>query len=241
MRRRSRTGFRAPTRRTGVASRRSPSPRGGPRARGSLPAGGRTTPRRRTPRMAGAGCRPPARTSGSPGSRAGTADTNASAVRGPARRSNGGSCARRCWPSRRRPRGRAGKRAPGRAWPRVYLIRGARRSGPVRGLGSCAPGVTLPLAGPLPALLRCQAATPRVPRGFELCLRAPAGGGVRGWGCDGLGTGARGRGARARRALMSTARWTVPWSSDEAPESGKPRPACVRAWATRAAAALGIV
>jgi hypothetical protein len=32
---------------------------------------------------------------------------------------------RRCWPSRRQPRGRAGKRAPGRAWPRVYLIRSA--------------------------------------------------------------------------------------------------------------------
>ena len=161
MRRRSRTGFRAPTRGTGVASRRSPSPRGGPRARGSLPAGGRTTPRRRTPRMAGARCRPPARSSGSPGSRAGTADTNTSAVRGPARRSRG--LRRRCWPSRRRPRGRGGKRAPGRAWPRVYLIRGARRSGPVRGLGSCAPGVTLPLAGPLPALLRCQRRTPRRP------------------------------------------------------------------------------
>ena len=39
--------------------------------------------------MAGAGCPPPARTSGSRGSRAGTADTNASAVRGPAPRSNG--------------------------------------------------------------------------------------------------------------------------------------------------------
>ena len=71
---------------------------------------------------------------------------------------------RRCWPSRRRPRGRGGKRAPGRAWPRVYLIRGARRSGPVRGVGSCAPGVTLPLAGPLPALLRCQRRPPPAPR-----------------------------------------------------------------------------
>ena len=198
MRRRSRTGFRAPTRRTGVASRRSPSPRAGPRARGSLPAGGRTTPRRRTPRMAGAGCRPPARTSGSPGSRAGTADTNASAVRGPARRSNG-----RCWPSRRRPRGRAGRRAPGRAWPRVYLIRGARRSGPVRGLGSCAPGVTRPLAGPLPALLRCQRRPAAAPRATLSCAgglqrgAACGAGGVTDWE-RGSGEGARGRGGRCR-------------------------------------------
>ena len=235
MRRRSRTGFRAPTRRTGVASRRSPSPRGGPRARGSLPAGGRTTPRRRTPRMAGAGCRPPARTSGSPGSRAGAADTSASAVRGPSCPSNG-----RCGPSRGRPRGRGGRRAPGRAWPRVYLIRGARRSGPVRGLGPCAPGVTRPLAGPLPALLWCQRRPPPAPRAALSCACGPqrgaacGAGGVMAW-----ETGARGRGARARRALMWTARWTVRWSSDEAPGGGKPRPAWFRAWATRAARRWG--
>jgi hypothetical protein len=57
-----------------------------------------------------------------------------------------GRAIRRCWPSRRRPRGRAGRRAPGRTWPRVYLIHGSRRSGPARGLGSCGPGATLPLA-----------------------------------------------------------------------------------------------
>jgi len=41
----------------------------------------------------------------------------------------------------------------------------------VRGLGACAPGVTLPLAGPLPALLRCQR---RLERGGKLTDIAPS-------------------------------------------------------------------
>ena len=83
--------------------------------------------------MAGAGCRPPAQSSGAPGSRAGTADTNASAIRGPARRSNGpGSSS---GPAEDAGQADAGhgveqkSERPGTAWPRVYLIRGARRSG----------------------------------------------------------------------------------------------------------------
>jgi len=36
-------------------------------------------------------------------------------------------------------------------------------------------------------------------------------------------------------------RWTVPWSYDEAPEGGKPRPRVVPRLGERAAAALGIV
>jgi len=41
----------------------------------------------------------------------------------------------------------------------------------VRGLGACAPGVTLPLAGPLPALLRCQR---QLERGGKLTDIAPS-------------------------------------------------------------------
>ena len=164
----------------GASSRRSHSPRRGPRARGALPAGGRTTLRRKN--TSDGRCRmPPA-----------GADQRFAGItrwhRGHERVGSSRPCAsvqragviigatRRCWPGRRRPPGRAGKRVPARAWSRVYRIRGARRSGPVRSLGSCAPGVTLPLAGPLPALLRCQRrAAPGAPRGPELCLRLQRG------------------------------------------------------------------
>ena len=71
----------------------------------------------------------------------------------------------------------------------------------MRGLGSCAPGVTLPLAGPLPALLRCQRRPPPALRAALSCACGLQRGRRRGWGCDGLGNGARGKGREGAEGI----------------------------------------
>ena len=66
----------------------------------------------------------------------------------------------------------------------------------MRGLGSRAPGVTLPLAGPLPALLRCQWRPPPALRAALSC----AYGLQRGAACGAGGVMAWERGAGKGRA-----------------------------------------